>query len=343
MALIYCTGLDHISDPAQDDWRGMSGLGCPGVSSSGGRFSGQGFFWGDRRTAGYKPVGTSFSTGILGCAYRAAGSIDAVQFIGFSLGTSSQILLAIDSVGRAGVYRGTTLLGQDPTPVAVNSFNYFELKVTFHTTAGSFELRKNGVTVASGSGVNTAFAGGTTADGITIASGGAVFASLGGPGSSVDDIYLCDATGSVNNDFLGDIRVETLFPNAAGATTNLTRGGTDSGNNWDQVNEAAPNDDTDYNSSATAGDKDTYAFTDLVTISGVVYGVQIIARVRKDDAGSRTVATVARSGATEADGPTVGLGTAYVNIFDVRENKPGGSGWTLAEVNGAQFGIKVVS
>jgi hypothetical protein len=30
----------------------------------------------------------------------------------------------------------------------------------------------------------------------------------------LDDVYLCDASGSRNNDFLGDVRVATLRPNA---------------------------------------------------------------------------------------------------------------------------------
>ena len=58
--------------------------------------------------------------------------------------------------------------------------------------------------------------------------------------------------------------------------------------------------------SATAGQTDTYAFGNLTTTSGTVFAVQASAVIRKDDAGTRSLALVARPGATDRLGATVG-------------------------------------
>jgi hypothetical protein len=43
--------------------------------------------------------------------------------------------------------------------------------------------------------------------------------------NTYDDYYICDGTGSVNNDFLGDMRVETSLVNAVGTYSGMERHG----------------------------------------------------------------------------------------------------------------------
>jgi len=107
------------------------------------------------------------------------------------------------------------------------------------------------------------------------------------------------------------------------------------------VDETTPNDDTDYVESGTAGDKDTYTYTNLTPTAGTVYGVQILPYVRKTDAGARSIKSIARHSGTEVDGPEQVLGTSFVYARDIREAKPGGGAWSISDVNGAEFGVKV--
>jgi hypothetical protein len=37
-----------------------------------------------------------------------------------------------------------------------------------------------------------------------------------GSDNAIDDLYVCDSTGSTNNTFLGDVRVDTVRPIGAG-------------------------------------------------------------------------------------------------------------------------------
>jgi hypothetical protein len=153
---------------------------------------------------------------------------------------------------------------------------------------------------------------------------------------------VCDGSGATNNDYLGDIRVECLFPNGDGASSAFVGSDGNSVNNYLLVDETVPNDDTDYVQGTVVGDKDTYAYQDLTTTAGSVYGVNIIPRHRKADAGGRTAVTVGReSGGTEADSSAITILDSYIYNYDIRETKPSGGAWSISEVNGAQFGMKV--
>ena len=78
--------------------------------------------------------------------------------------------------------------------------------------------------------------------------------------------------------------------------------------------------------SSNVGDKDTYAFGNLSTVSGSVYAVQITAFARKTDAGTRLIKTVARLGATEIESTDQPLSAGYAfPARDIRTAKPGGA------------------
>ena len=74
----------------------------------------------------------------------------------------------------------------------------------------------------------------------------------------VDDLALNDSTGSFQNSYPGEGEIIHLRPNEAGDNAAWTRGGTDSGANFSQVDEITPNDATDYVLSNTSGQIDDY-------------------------------------------------------------------------------------
>ena len=79
------------------------------------------------------------------------------------------------------------------------------------------------------------------------------------PDPVFDDIYVLDDAGSDNTDFLGDCRVETIFPDADGNENDFTASPAVS--NYLNVDDGgSPDDDTTYNWSATATDRELYAF-----------------------------------------------------------------------------------
>jgi hypothetical protein len=356
--LRFCESFDHHTD-VSSKWDGTKN-GFWGVSQSipAGRFGtvgGQAVNLGlgtlDSRRGAYKNfVGSTETTWTVGFAARIYGYSNGqpVLLLGFyEIASGVHVGVWVDSNGHLLVRRGTTTLATTSYIAPTTAFVFFEFKATVHDTAGAYELRADGVTLLSGSSVDTRNGGSGVVDQINFSGGvdsgdGAVIAY------AIDDIYMLDSVDSgvslhPNNSFLGDVRVQALLPSGNGATSNLVGSDGNSVNNYPLVDEVPPNDDTDYVESANVGDKDTYAYGDLAASSGTVFGVQILPYAKRTDAGARSIASVARLSTTEVDGPNVPLGSAYTyhGLFDVRETKPGGGAWTIADVNSAEFGVKV--
>jgi hypothetical protein len=154
-----------------------------------------------------------------------------------------------------------------------------------------------------------------------------------------DDIYFLDASGSVNNDFLGPRKVSVIRPNAAGDDTDWTP---DSGNNHDRVKEAVLDGDTSYVETGTTNDQDLYNYEPTVDLTEVS-GIQIMTEA-KVTAGAMELQTISKSGTTE-DAHSCGtiISTDYVTCVAVGELNPDTSlQWTPAEIDAAQFGVKAI-
>lgn len=225
------------------------------------------------------------------------------------------------------------------TVISAGTWYYVEVKVTIDNSAGAYEFRVNNTVEASASGVDTNNGGSNSANVIALRAGGSTSTSRE---RRFDDYYICDGSGSAPyNDFLGDCRVEAIFPSGDGATSGMTGSDGNSVNNSLLVDETNENADTDYVESSSSGTKDTYAMTNVTPTSGSVYAVMPIPIAKKTNAGDRSVKSVARLSSTEVDSAATTLSTDYAACPDIRTTKPGGGVWTITDVNAAEFGVKV--
>jgi hypothetical protein len=288
-------------------------------------------------TSGVSRVFDAQATWVLGFALRVnAASSDTICY--FLDGGTLHCGVALNASLVPFAWRGAvgTVLGTGSSGLTANTWAYVEVKVTINDTTGSVHVRVNGAPVLALTNVDTRNAGNPTANAVRLGSTGNLSTSV----FEYDDIYIFDGTGSVNNDFAGDCRVAAVRPTGAGATAAWTPS---AGANYACVDEAPPNADTDYVSSATAGQTDTYAFADLAVI-GTVKAVQATAVVRKDDAGTRTLALVARPGGTDRPGATQAVGDSYGSLSEIWNTNPDTAGaWTVAELNAGEWGVKLVS
>ena len=159
-----------------------------------------------------------------------------------------------------------------------------------------------------------------------------------------DDMYFFDTSAAPNNDFVGDVRVETIYPNAAGTHNDWTP---DSGSGWARVNEHSsapyPDGDTSYVRANTAGFQDSYNFNDLSIISGTIYTVQTNIYARKEDTALHKIDALVRSGGSDYLGPDHIVTSGYSDFTDMYEKDPATAlAWTIAGVNAAEFGQKLV-
>ena len=90
--------------------------------------------------------------------------------------------------------------------------------------------------------------------------------------------------------------------------------------------------------------KDTYNFTNLAS-TGTVHAVQATVRAKKTDSAAKTLALVTRQGGADYDGATQAVAsTTYAQYQQIWEKRPSDSTvWVVSDVDGAEFGLKVVS
>ena len=286
------------------------------------------------------PAGNT-NTIIIGAAFKCA--LNAIQEV-FSIWDSAveHVSLSVDTAGVMKVFRGSsagTLLGTCSGALSSGVYAYIELKVLISDTVGTVEVRVNGSTVLGPlTSQDTRNAGNASWTGIQLCNQGSNTTSWA---THYDDLVIMDSTGAVNNDFMGDVRIKAQLPSTGnGSNTDFTPStGTDHGA---LVDEATPN-TSDYNSSNTAGQRDTYNYPSL-GLSGTVKAVQTVMYWGKSDGGIRTVAPVHRISGVNYDGTAVGIGTAFTYFMQVYETSPAtAAAWTTTEINSTETGGKVVT
>lgn len=339
MALIFADSFDHYSDAqALRKWDSRSG--SPVVTAAIGRNS----------TAGLRGTTTSgqyyerkslaaAATYIVGHSiYSAASPSDTRALCGFYEGATLQVSIVVLGDGRIQAKRGSsTVLGTSTLTLTAPQNNYIEYKITASDAAGVVVVKVNGITFLNLSSQDTNNGGSSTISNFyAVGDGNAASFAW-----DIDDLYICDTTGSApQNDFLGDVRVQAILPTGAG---NYTQWTPSAGSNYQNVDENPTTDDTDYNSSSTANQKDTFVFGDVTPTAGTVYGVAVNMMMRKDDGGVRTLQALARLSSTDANGATLTVGSSYANYQTIFETKPGGGAFSITDVNNSEFGYELIS
>jgi hypothetical protein len=334
MSLLFLEGFELYNTVATDIPRRWTSLSQSGATLPAGRLGGKCVSAsGSLQLSRTLPA--SVATVVVGAAVRLNSALDSNRLVlTLTDAGTAQLSVAVGLDHCFRVYRGTaigTLLGTSSVSLVTGVWYYIELKATINNTTGTYEVRLNGVNVASATGQNTRNTANNSANGVQF---GVINYDW-----AFDDIYICDTAGSVNNDFLGDIQVVTIQPTGAGSNTGFTPS---AGANYAAVDDTTPDDDTTYVEHATASTRDTYAFADLAGTVTAVKGVQTVLLARKTDSGSKTLGDSVKSGATTSDGTAVSPSTSYTYLTNVRETDPDtAAAWTASGVNAAEFGMKV--
>lgn len=239
---------------------------------------------------------------------------------------------------------GTTLGTTVGAGFSAGIWFYMEFRWIISNTVGELEVHVGGNQVGLVTGVDTQNGGTAAWDNLQLRGWD------GSRDTHWDDFYLLDnaasgVTGAPNDDFLGDVIVEAVFPDAAGATTELTpSAGSNFANIGDTADKPGPDDDTTYNHSDTAGLQDTYEDEPLTEITvDDIRAVQVSA-VARVESGSRDARLILRDGGTDFYGAAYGLPTVYGGHTVIAEGDnpfAGTTQWTIANVNLLEPGFEV--
>lgn len=284
------------------------------------------------------------ATFVAGCAFKYT-TMPSTTFSSVLLGfysdggTTAHTWLTVEPDGTMKVSRsGTNLLSSAVGIIAINTWYYVEFKATLGDSAAAFSVRLNGTVVITGSG-DTKNAGTKTVYD-TLRTGGITT----NPGALlVDDLYWLNGAGSTSNDFLGDLAVETLYPNGMD-TTAWTGSDADAVDNHLLVDEAGTPSMTDYVQSSTVSARELYTLGNLARTSGTVHGVTVASYANKSDSGLRGLKlAIKESGGAQrqsADNALTTTPTTYVTSWD-RKNDT--TAWSVSDINGLAAGVEVGS
>jgi hypothetical protein len=307
------------------------------VVASPGRFGG-GMITGPNLNSGFTDTIDSQATFIVGMAVRFVGALPSATSVvlGFLDTGTLHTDLRISSGGILTVTRNASLLGTGTAVLVANTWYYIEMKVTINDSTGVAVVKVNNTTDINLSDVDTRNAANSTANQIR------VFGVTNNPVTwNVDDYYVFDSTGSVNNDFNGPARVWTGFASEAGNSAQFT--GTP-GPNFANANDASSDDDGSYNFSSTANHIDSFKFDDPPITSGTATAFQHVITARTDGAGARSLAAHQREGSTNYAEAGQSLSASWAMHRFIRDTNPATSAAiTAAELKDDEWGYKLIS
>lgn len=238
--------------------------------------------------------------------------------------------LGINSDGSLTVSRAGSIASSSTTGILTTGvWYYIEWDYYCANSGGYWTVKVNGTTVISGTGLDTRNGGASGAlDTLR-------FTVAGSSSWDHDDFYVCTGTTGL----LGDQRVITQVPTGAGTYSEWTAS---AGSGYQCVDEIPHTSDTDYISSATVGNRETFTFPAL-GVTGTVKAVALHRWSRKDDAGARNIAPMIRRSSTDYVGTTVAQSASYAGQQQIYETDPSTSAaWTVSGIDAGEYGVKDV-
>jgi hypothetical protein len=248
---------------------------------------------------------------------------------------------------------GATNTGLSAIPVAdPTSWHYYEMWGIVGQSGGNITgtatVVVDGNVILTGSGVCSISTSGLVSQSATANQVGVSNAG----GKNFMDYYCLDTsttdingiTGSTNTGFLGDVAIEALFP-AADITTQWGTIGGDGTHAYSCVNEIAPDDDTSYVYTSSAGKTEAFTYQPIVGFNGTLLGAQYLACCRKDAEGSRVFSM--QAGGTDCKTNEFLAVNQYLSDYYVYYIAPldtlFGTAWTTSVYNTTTFQVELIS
>jgi hypothetical protein len=350
MALIFLEHCDNWETTATITARGWVSSGSVSGGSSyltGGRFGGGSLprtLYNDNHTRGWYrdfspsiPVSVVHSTFWFKSTISSAADLDYAQYINRATisGNACGVFTATTDVLfrlTVPIGAGGTIVGTAATTACDGGWHYLEYEIVLHQTMGTAKLWIDGQ-------LDVTFSGATCAAPPPLA----LSRWLVGPHApgTMDDMLIWDDTdtgdGWVGN-LAGGVRGFKTIRATSDAAVQFTPSSGSS--NSTLVNEqlAAT---AGYVESGTGGHSDRYRFAAHGLSAVTPRGVIVETLASNPGAGAISVKAIAELGTTVIESAPKDVPGGYTIHHDAFPTRPGGGGWTLADIDSAAFGIKV--
>ena len=277
-------------------------------------------------------------------------TVRSEYYLGFdynSLSPNGHRFLTIQTAAGATICSFTdvgsinTTFGNSAAGVIIAAtWQQIQIHLVISATVGVLTVKVDGVTVINLTGLNT----GTTNIGqLNIGCDGNGNASK----PKYANLWIFNTLGSHSNTWpAGRMKVRPLMPATDGTYTSWTP---NSGSvHYNRISEAQSDDNTTYNSTITAGNKDSYGIGALSGSPAQIHGVIITAIARKTDVNSKNYQVFSKSGATEIYSSDIGATLTYSSSTTngaaalLHTDDPNtGAQWIQVNLNAIEIGAKV--
>lgn len=228
-------------------------------------------------------------------------------------------------------FDGTTLAQSGPRLLA-GTWHHIEVQAIISSSVGQVEVRVDGVSAVAVSGVD-----------LGSEPMGEIMWHADDGSHHVDDLVFYDFTGDVANDWLGPVRVVTVYPEIDASSIPGDWSVTGAGSGADAVS-GVPDDDTSYIQADEAGYRATFGVGALPENIGGIVGVYAQARSKQIDAGSSSIRLKMQSNAAETVGDTEQLTPTYTyNGWAFTIDPDANDAWTKTTFEAAIIEIERVS
>lgn len=280
------------------------------------------------------PALTTDNTLILSFAFKINSGSSTTRILRMYDDITEGMSLGYSPGGSISVYRDDTLLESVGNVIKENVWCYIEFKVICHNTTGLYVVKIGGTTVISTAGADTQSGANEWHDKVRF---GRIDSQTD---FYIDDLSICDSTGSENNDFIGNARVVLLSPDG----DDTANWGTVSPgpSHFAAVDEVIADNDTSYVEDSTANITDLYDYGALTGLGDII-GIQTNTDCRDTDGSPFELITPIESNSSQYDDSAQTIGTTnYITLMRITDTDPDtGNAWTEAGLNAAKFGIKV--
>lgn len=266
---------------------------------------------------------------ILWSAYYSRTAIDFLDSVGNSL-----LLIETTNAGEIRMTSGGQVAITATNIFTPAAYHHYEIKYTKGTGANGFaEIKKDGAILLTIS---------NSTETAQCSAWDAFEGSAAGEFARMDDLYIMNGLGTVNNDYAGDLRVDVQRASADGAEVEFTPNlGAD---NWTSVDDILTDSETTWNESGIIAARDIHE-VDTPTLGTVIHGVQQVVHNRKTDAGTVTVDLISEKPAgtgEKVNGAAITSSDNWAFALAIRETDPDDDvTFTDARIAANEWGYKI--
>lgn len=245
---------------------------------------------------------------------------------------AGQYSIILETTGKLAIWRGDLNTGvkidETTNPViTAGAYQHIEMFAVCGNAGGSpgggsMEIRVNGQTVYLNNNIDLQNQGTNSVEQFVM--GSPVNSPVWFGTMDVADLHCWDTSGSVNNDFLGDVQWLPVFPTADRAAQEWTPSAT--GDGYTFVDESTPDAEATYIEApfGSPGAISEFDMTDVPALTSDVVGFVFQPMLRKTDAGDGSAQMSIIQSASSPEDVTVGVDrpltqvyTYYPEVFEV--------------------------